>query len=474
MRTCKAKKTWDKVYKRTTNDYFDSLDLFNFYGINQNIDFPKNGIIAFCGLNGVGKSTILTSIKSLIGMELNELEKIKISSTYLSGSFISNNNKIQINNSDTNLKDIGKDLNSFIFIDFEMTNKMLDFLIKQENVHDLIESNEFYEYTDDKVKELNTIIGKNYKKIEITEIELEDNYIIPFFRVIETDFTYDTLTMGKGEYYLFYMFWQFDKANENTTFIIDEPENGISIASQKQLMNYVASKLESSKIKVIITTHSPFVLHRLKNDNIKILSRIGRETQIIKPKEPDMVEKLLSIEKHWEGILIVEDKVAEDFLFVILEHFCPYILNDYKIVVCSEGKNGIEKLIKSIFNMKAFPLKVIGVFDGDVTSDNNLNSLEGTCCLPGVKPLEEEIREYLDKQDKRILFCKKLDFDCSKFSLSHSKYIGEDYHDWFIDLFNELHVDGRTLIKAYFELTLEDREDDFNKFIETLKGLIEA
>ena len=77
MRDAAATNYWRRARKRK---YKNELIHIDFNGLNNipAFDFP-NGILAICGLNGAGKSTILSAIKAIVvKLKRNKLFKIKI------------------------------------------------------------------------------------------------------------------------------------------------------------------------------------------------------------------------------------------------------------------------------------------------------------------------------------------------------------------------------------------------------------
>ncbi|SEN98424.1 AAA domain-containing protein [Amphibacillus marinus] len=63
VRLARANDIWKTVYKRNYEHLIKDINLNGIGGIN-NVEFQK-GIFAICGLNGTGKSTILSSLKDI-------------------------------------------------------------------------------------------------------------------------------------------------------------------------------------------------------------------------------------------------------------------------------------------------------------------------------------------------------------------------------------------------------------------------
>ena len=472
MRSCKADLAWKKVENKKSNNNFISINFNNFHGIDKILSFPNNGIIAFCGLNGVGKSTILTIVKKIIGLKLNESEKNKIDSTDIYAVFNFNNKTINPHTNNNTLKDCGVDLTSFAFLNFETINEYQNKFVIEANLNELIEQNEQNNFSDKDINEINILIGKKYNSISCVEIEFDDDCIIPFFIVTEEKCKYDSITMGKGEYYILYLFWNLNKLSKNSTIILDEPENGISIASQKHLMNFLASFIEKKEANLIITTHSPFILERIPLECLRIIVSEKAKTNIIMPKSISSINKYLDIDIQYEGVFLVEDKTAKDFLYYLLELYNPHLLSKFMISIAEGGDTYIKDVLESLGKIDEYPLKFIGVFDGDDRDNDIFNSLDNSCFLPGKSSFEEIFEEFIDDEDNRKAVSKNLKINYDDFLLSISKHKSEDYHDYFINLFNDMHLHGLDFIHAYCDLAPESVLQEFESFVAKLSHIV--
>lgn len=75
FRLARVPDIWRKVEKNSYRYHLDSIELNGVLGIQDPLRFQK-GIFAICGLNGVGKSTVFTAIKDVLGIEVSSSEKI--------------------------------------------------------------------------------------------------------------------------------------------------------------------------------------------------------------------------------------------------------------------------------------------------------------------------------------------------------------------------------------------------------------
>ena len=351
-----------------------------------------------------------------------------------------------------------------------MVNRIHNRFISTSNLSEWLEQNENHILEKKEIDEINSIMGKNYQSIVCTELEYDDDQICPYFKVIEQGFDYGSEKMGKGEYFVLFLFWSLMNGKKNSTIVLDEPEIGISISSQKKLMDYLSVCICEKKFNLMITTHSPFILERLPIENIKIVVRSGSTISIVQPENKTDITEHLDLDSLYEGVFLVEDKTAYDYMLWILEKYAPYLLSSYMVSIASGGDSSIKEILSSAKKINCNPFVFLGIFDGDVRDDSLFSSLSESVFLPGIIPFEEEFRQYVRIPENRKKISQRIGVNDSKFTLSISKHSGDDYHDFFINVFKDLHLCGKDLISAYCSL---QPEKPYLDFVEDLKKKIQ-
>ena len=91
MREAKAKDYWGKIRKYAYRSYLTQINMHGYNNLEE-LELGK-GIQVICGLNGVGKSTIILAIKDLLGIPLEKKDKIKIENAYVTGQAYYKGNK---------------------------------------------------------------------------------------------------------------------------------------------------------------------------------------------------------------------------------------------------------------------------------------------------------------------------------------------------------------------------------------------
>ena len=470
MRSSAVCRLWEKMEQKASKKYIQSIDFNSFHGINNTLEIPQNGVIAFCGLNGVGKSTIISVIKKMVGIELSESEKYKIDDSVITAKYLSES-VIDVDTNTNTIENMSNEADFFRFINFDLVNNLHNKLISETNLSERLDQFESTVFTPVEICEVNAIVGRNYKQISCIELDDTDD-CVPYFKVAEPGFEYGSEKMGKGEYFILFLFWNLRKMSKYNTVVLDEPETGISISSQKNLMNYLCNCVNEKKNNLIITTHSPFILERLPLNNIRILVRNGSNASIIQPKYMLDVNRHLNLEPRYEGVFLVEDQTALDYILCILEMFAPDLLSTYYVGIANGGDSIIKQVLLSAEKIKNNPFDFWGIFDGDVRNDSQFNSLEHGFFLPGETPFEEEFRDFIQIDNNRKNISRSLNIDDDRLCMSINSHIGEDYHDFFINVFKEMGLKGKDFISAYCKLQPKEIYQTFVKDLKIKMGIL--
>ena len=370
--------------------------------------------------------------------------------------------------------DKGMDPSEVKYIDCSLSTSAQEYMISQTNVDELLEQYEECKVSTEELDDINYLIGKSYSSCSIYEIEDVDvpDQSFPFFQVEVDGLTYDTRSMGSGEHFLLCLFWCIKRMGKDTILIVEEPETYISIFSQMHFADYIGKIISLNGISVILTTHSPYILKNIKDENIRIVSRLGNEVSIMVPDKEFTVESALGISQNYSGTLFVEDKVAADLLIVILEDKAPWILKQYAIDI-ADGESHISERLRFARGSNIH-YDFIGVYDGDMrerlTNKSELNW--GYCFLPGDQSPEEVFRRYTRQPDNLDKLCATLGKDKSKVIGFLATLEGTDCHDWFLDLRKHLNVDGFTLVGAFYDSIMYE-EPMIEDFIQELQKTIE-
>lgn len=215
-------------------------DIWYPFGVlsNHNIEFIKfDTITIFYGGNGSGKSTALNVIS----------EKLKLSrdSLYNKSEFFENY---------LNLCSFsGKIPNKSKII---ASDDVFDFMINLRFINEGVDNEReslLQEYTDLKYSEfrLKSIFDYDQLKRSIKAKKLTRS------EFVRQTMSRNTGGLSNGE--SAYMYFT-NKIDSNALYLLDEPENSLSLQKQLDLLNYLQDSARFYKCQFIIATHSPLLL----------------------------------------------------------------------------------------------------------------------------------------------------------------------------------------------------------------------
>ncbi|KAB8121407.1 AAA family ATPase [Clostridium perfringens] len=465
---------WRKCCNFNHKVEIKEIDLNGINGIEK-LDFKK-GIFAICGLNGVGKSTVISAIKSIIGIDLNVKDNIRIFKDIDGIVTITNEDKkgdFDISNRSGNrLIDIVESENTYLYLEHEQAMEIINRINEEANFNELLEQYEEVYFSNEELYEISYIVGKEYEEVCVTEIE-DEQVKIPFLKVKSNGIEYDSTKMGVGEHILFYYYIMINRLERNSLVVIEEPESCISVRSQINFMNYMAKKHAKKQIQLIVTTHSPFVIKNIPQSNIILIDRYGDEIFTFTGEEKRLTRELgLDINK--KGIIYVEDKIAKQLLIRVLRDYKKdTVIDDYDIEYV-KGESEITARLQSLCTEIDF--KIIGVYDGDMKTRLSQKAKEKInwdyTFLPSDEELEKEFRNCV--KENTNLFVEKLNKDKKDVLSVLSSNQGCDYHDWFINLYSSFKLSSDELFNILYDLWIDsfNNKEKVEIFIKELSKIV--
>tara|TARA_R110002033_G_scaffold9971_2_gene32694 strand:- start:13768 stop:15258 length:1491 start_codon:yes stop_codon:yes gene_type:complete len=125
------------------------------------------------------------------------------------------------------------------------------------------------------------IFLNNLDKIKILfELPVQNYFYIDFYN--EKDISFSEFSQGERGFYIHFLFLMFinknhseSKENENTFFLIDEPDTTFHPNWQKKYINQLLNiyKTYKKNVHLIMTSHSPFLLSDLPKENVIFLEK---------------------------------------------------------------------------------------------------------------------------------------------------------------------------------------------------------
>lgn len=181
--------------------------------------------------------------------------------------------------------------------------------------------------------------------------------------------------------------------NENCLFLFDEPDSHLHISRKKEIKKYLDKPNHFS----VLTTHSPALLHAIRDENIRILSNGINGLEVIP------AEKVKAIEKLSEGaftlmdatlafattkdILLVEGtndyKYFSKAIEVLKRTKAPKYDNfDITMINCG-GAGNVAAVLQQIIIPYIKPTQLcIATFDNDKAGDEGIKSVNKVLAVP--------------------------------------------------------------------------------------------
>ena len=301
---------------------------------------------------------------------------------------------------------------------------------------------------DRSLAELNYICKRDYRTVEVYEIE-DGGEIVPFFEVRVGANRYDSRTMGAGEVTALHTWWTVNRANEHTLLLIEEPETFLSPASQQGMAHFLLANTVDKKLVTIITSHSAKIVDSVADEHRIFLYREGSGARFGgTPLSPSLMATI-GIEPVVNTVLLVEDEVASLFLSQLLDHVDSAFARTCEICNQKGDGNIVAALDRLAGRFRA--IRIIGVFDGDLRGRVKKSAAPFAAFLPGNAPIETIFRDLILSNVPRA---------AEALSKPHLSAVlfgreGEDHHDWYTNLCEGLSLTKAQLFPMLFNLWIK-------------------
>lgn len=320
MRTAKVEDHWRNIYKKPFKFSISKITYSNLKGLGDGDVSFNGGITAICGANGVGKSTLLNAISSVVSsdrLRTVPLTNQKLEGSMLLGEFVDSGSsvtrKIDIVADGIQANPETIDVES-LWIDSAFDSpELINIFSGMTNINEFIEAEPSRQLTDVEKSLLSYIVGKEYENCEVFEIELEDIGLIPYFKVRANEVEYGSEAMGLGEISIHHILWNLNRIKNNSIVLIEEPETYLAPRSQEALLDGIAKIAIEKRLWIILTTHSSNIIKNIPYEHIRILSRVDKNVQISIPGSNLESMYSLGLKPNKTGVILVEDRCAREF-----------------------------------------------------------------------------------------------------------------------------------------------------------------
>lgn len=348
----------------------------------QRLDFPFP-IVAICGENGSGKSTILQAAASvykqpqgrrthLPGLMFpdtcwDQIRDAEISFTYRQGPTSTTRSLRKLTDRWRGHPD--RPERQVEYVDLSRILPVAARVGYSRLAHSSVHEGSAESFAAPVLGRLSEIMGRRYSgaKMAVTTIDL--NRAVPVLTT--TDSTMSGFHQGAGETMVTELLAI--KPAKYSLILIDEIESSLHPSSQRRLMRDLADWSRELEVQFIITTHSPYVLAELPPIARGYILQATGTKRIIFGVSPEFALTKMDEEPHPECDLYVEDDRAEQMLREILVRSAGE-----EVERCRFIQYGAASVGRALGEMVGqFPQKSIVFVDGDQPQ------MPGCILLPG-------------------------------------------------------------------------------------------
>lgn len=218
------------------------------------------------------------------------------------------------------------------------------------------------------------VLGKKYDDFRYLE---HSRYSLPVVR--SGAVTYSGFNMGAGENALFEIFSNIYAAGEGALFVLDEIELGLHSRAQKLFMRRLKEVCSEMSTQIICTTHSRHIFESLPDDARFFVENVAGKTKLTQGVSPDFAFKKMGDDVRAELYIMVEDDVAKS---LILESLHSAVRSRVEVLVVGSA-SAISRQLAAAY-VRGDQRKFVAVLDGDQRKKfgNNLGVAKKALELP--------------------------------------------------------------------------------------------
>lgn len=246
--------------------------------------------------------------------------------------------------------------------------------------------------SDDNRNQLSYILGRDYDTARFAKTEYDATKEVGLLGRGFGEIS--QFHQGAGEDATLDLFQVFESIPNNSLLIIDEVEASLHPKAQRRLIQYLLKLSRIKRLQIVVSTHSPYILHELPSEaRVLLLPNERDELNIITNISTEFAMSKIDDSDNPELYLYVEDMEAEILIYEIIKHNDPNdnLIPRIKAVIVGPA-NVVQTMGRLSLNDK-LPIAGIGVLDGDI------QDTDGCINLPGTTP--PELIVFKDLKDRQ-------------------------------------------------------------------------
>lgn len=199
------------------------------------------------------------------------------------------------------------------------------------------------------------ILGKKYDDFRYVE---HSRYSLPVVKCGSV--TYSGFNMGAGENALFELFSNIYASGEGALFVLDEIELGLHSRAQRLFMKRLKEVCKETSTQIICTTHSRHIFESLPDEARFFVEVVSGKTKVTQAISPDFAFRRMGDDPKSELHIMVEDDVARSLILEIL----PASLRSRVDILIVGSATAVSRQLASAL-VREDKRRFIAVMDGD-------------------------------------------------------------------------------------------------------------
>ncbi|MFF7063456.1 AAA family ATPase [Pseudomonas sp. NPDC008258] len=382
--------------------YIEVSNVQHIAKLHVNLDLNRNGLTCIVGKNGIGKTTLIKSIRNLKNSDT--FSKMAQAGTIKPGSKITYTCDGAIYNfeydsdlEDLNSKDVFPlELKKQIEVELPIPwgqrfNAFQSISSADNDIRTAVMLSE-YHIPEELIQLLADVYG-NDKFSELKEVRVGRTpfYIMPLKddRYVREDH------LSSGEFFLISLYRKIKGSSK--LIVIDEIDISLDAAAQSRLIEWLRRFCRTENVSIVFTTHSMAIMRTMDDGELHYMS-CEDGTITTQPVSYNYVKSILFGFDGWDRYILTEDPALENFFkFLIITHKIPSFYT-YQIIPVGGGDNVAQLLQKNIREGFFGPQEnVLAILDGDYAGTRN-GRKNNTYCIPFLS-IEKKIYEDYQNGD---------------------------------------------------------------------------
>jgi len=476
MRSAEVSDAWRRLATREFLTTVDEAVVDKLRGISGVRVALGGGLIAFCGQNGAGKTSLLRALHLVLDSGDEATVAIGAAASEAQIKATVTVSKAVHNLVWPHTGDIGCQVEA-TWIDSGSYAPLLRRRIEEfGGVQDQLPGIEPRITPKTELDELQYVTGRYYSSIKTYEIDVGEEEPVPYFVCTSGGIEYGLEDMGQGELSAHLLLWALRRVAARSIVLLEEPETFLAPRSQSALLDLLARISEKRIITIVLSTHSEAMLRRLPLERVRLVTRTDAGVRVTPVATRATYLTALGVPTAPRCVVLVEDDVARTVARTLIGRYAFDALAELAFEVVRDGESGICELLK---RWPGGSQPIIGLFDGDqrVAMEKRAKKEQFNCpyaFLPGDAAPEEMLRRATSKSPGSVAALLKISEDTMHQALSLVQ--GRDLHDWLRELTIHLNVEIDTLIRAMVTVWLEDvdTQNATMALVESLVQLVRA